>query len=161
MEKRQKERKQSQRMDRHQRRSQWTKWMQIFTKIPNCCMIGALEKRDKQRESVGEAECCERGVFCSFMTFENVLYALVSQEVSVSDTALTDYSLSLRMTYYLWPVVVYCAAYRFHSSCWNIKMAMMRSINLAKTNCLEKKYINIYMYMEKFLSWGKLNVFLF
>lgn len=34
-------------------------------------MIGALEKRDKQRESVGEAECCERGVFCSFMTFEN------------------------------------------------------------------------------------------
>lgn len=37
-------------------------------------------------------------------------------------------------------------------------MAMMRSINLAMTNCLENKYINIYIYKEKYIFVLRENV---
>lgn len=76
----------------------------------------ARGREDKQRESDGQPECCERGVCCSFMICEKFsLHCTCSRgRVSVCHTALTDYSLSLKMRYLLASaVVLHCASVIF------------------------------------------------
>lgn len=87
--------------------------------------------------------------------------------VTVYHTALTDFSLSVKIRYLLLfasAVVLSCTSAGYFSSILAIfstfktwQMRMIRSNNLAMTNCLENKYINIYIYMEKIcMFWGKM-----
>lgn len=130
-----------------------------------CCKMEKLEEEETSRGklmdnlSAVKEECvvvlwCVRNVFSLHCTCSR-------GSVSVCHTALTDYSLSLKMRYLLaGAVVLHCASASYFSSILAMfsnfetwKMAMMRSNNLAMTNCLENKYINIYIYGKIYICF--------